>query len=91
MLWSWRRAEIARDELKDWTQFLIDVVALRKSFALFQWNPCAWRSLNTAVLTQITLRTLVFAISALDLLVSFLLNLSFKNSRPRWLVKPGCF
>jgi hypothetical protein len=42
MLWGWRRANIARSELEDHANLVVDLVALRQSLTLFERDPGAF-------------------------------------------------
>ena len=81
MLGSRRWTVIAGDELEDGTELVIDIVALRQSLTLFEGNPGTFQKSDMPVpMFGKDVRTLVFAISTLNLLVHLLLNLALQDS-----------
>jgi len=76
MLWSGRRADVARSELKYHANLVVDLVALRQSLTLFERDPGTFR-ISASPSTELTFqRTLVFSITTLNLLMRLLLDLS---------------
>ena len=73
MLGSRRRAAVARDVVEDLGDALEYAMLLREHATFIQGNPCA----------------LIFAISALDLLMHALLHLAFEDSGPCRFIEAG--
>jgi hypothetical protein len=81
VLCNWRRADVARSELKYHANLVVDLVGLRQSLALlvlFERDPGKIPSAYQHLLLQSLLsqRTLLFSIATLNLLMRLLLDLS---------------
>ena len=89
MLRRWGWASLARYKVKNWTQDFENSVALSQCATIHEGYPGACKfKLSTEQISRCPLcYTLIFAISALYLLVHSLLDFSLKNPSSRRLVK----
>lgn len=84
-----RRTDVAGGKLEDGAQFLVDIVSLRKSFTLLERDPSSWFQSDSSSRTVDDERTLVFAVSTLNLLVCLLLDFALEDSGSGRLVETG--
>jgi hypothetical protein len=101
-----RRTRSSGDIVEDGEEWIQDLVSLGQTTAIMEWDPgsCWKKASQHRLATKYkiegqgslcrgvgTARTLIFSISALNLLVNALLDLSLQYPRSRGLVEPSCF
>lgn len=89
------RASVSWYEIKDGSQFVEDIIALREQTAFGERDPC---SLSDFMLARVGIEincsrqhTLIFSITTLHFFMDSLLDLALENACSRRLIEPGSF
>jgi hypothetical protein len=76
MLGSGRGADAARSELKYHANLVVDLITLRQSLALFEWDPGTFEYQHLLLQSSLSQQTLLFSIATLKILMRLFLDLS---------------